>query len=52
MLAYLWFLRGTWRQTVTEEDRAKGKTAGESEGFGETITEVIDQLPLLGKLKN
>lgn len=40
-IAYLWFQRGTWRQTVTEEEKAKGEVAEETEEFGETITERI-----------
>ncbi|MFB6143956.1 MAG: MATE family efflux transporter [Candidatus Nanohaloarchaea archaeon] len=39
VIAYLWFQRGTWRQTVTGEERARGEAAEEAEGFGETITE-------------
>lgn len=41
LIAYLWYQRGTWRQTVTEEEQAKGEVAGETEGFGETITESV-----------
>lgn len=41
LIAYLWYQKGTWRQTVTDEDKAKGEVAEETEGFGETITESI-----------
>lgn len=49
-LAYIWYQRGTWRQTLTEEDLEKGEVAEESEGFGETITEAIRHSS--GKLLN
>lgn len=41
MIAYLWFQRGSWKQTVTEEEKLKGEAAEEAEGFGETITERV-----------
>jgi Na+-driven multidrug efflux pump len=41
-IAYLWYQRGTWRQSITEEDQAKGEVAEETEGFGDTITEKLD----------
>lgn len=41
LIAYTWYQRGTWKQTVTEEDKAKGEVAEEAEGFGGTITEKI-----------
>lgn len=39
LIAYLWYQKGTWRQTVTDEDKVKGEVAEEAKGFGETITE-------------
>lgn len=51
-IAYLWYQRGTWRQTLTEEDRMKGEVAEEAEEFGETVTEKLDSLPLLDRLTN
>lgn len=41
VIAYAWYQRGTWKQTVTEEDKAKGEVAEETGGFGDTITERI-----------
>lgn len=38
-IAYSWYQRGTWRQSITEEDKQKGEVAEETEGYGETITE-------------
>ncbi|MFP4230116.1 MAG: MATE family efflux transporter [Candidatus Nanohaloarchaea archaeon] len=40
-LAYLWYQRGTWRQTITEEGKIQGEVAEETSEFGETITEQI-----------
>lgn len=40
-IAYTWYQRGTWRQTVTDEDRGRGEVAEEAEGFGETFTESV-----------
>ncbi len=40
-IAYFWYQRGTWRQSITDEDKAKGEVAEETEGFGETITEKL-----------
>lgn len=42
VIAYAWYQRGTWKQTVTDEEKAKGEVAGETEGFGDTITEAIE----------
>ena len=47
MIAYFWYQRGTWRQTITEDDKAKGEIAEETEGFGETITEKLGLEKLL-----
>lgn len=41
MIAYLWYQRGTWRQTVTDEEKAKGEVAEETGGAGGSITEKI-----------
>jgi putative MATE family efflux protein len=41
VIAYLWYQRGTWKQTVTDEEKAKGETAEESEGFGNTVFEIV-----------
>lgn len=41
IIAYLWFQKDTWRQTITEEDQMRGEVAEETEDFGETITEQI-----------
>lgn len=38
-IAYLWYQRGTWKQTVTDDKKAQGEVAEETEGFGGTITE-------------
>ncbi|MFO7794188.1 MAG: MATE family efflux transporter [Candidatus Nanohaloarchaea archaeon] len=46
-IAYFWYQRGTWRQSITDEDKAKGEIAEETEGFGETITEKLDLEKLL-----
>lgn len=43
-IAYLWYQRGTWRQTVTDEEKAKGEVAEEASEFGETITEKLGSL--------
>ena len=40
-IAYSWYQRGTWKQTVTDEDKAKGEIAQETEGFGDTITQKV-----------
>ncbi|MFQ3275415.1 MAG: putative MATE family efflux protein [Candidatus Nanohaloarchaea archaeon] len=42
LIAYLWYQRGTWKQTVTEEDKAKGEVAEEADEFGNTITEKLE----------
>ena len=44
LIAYTWYQKGTWRQTVTEDEEAKGEVAEETEGFSETITEKLDTL--------
>jgi putative MATE family efflux protein len=44
LIAYTWYQRGTWRQTVTEDDKAEGDVAEEASGFGETITELFDNI--------
>ena len=46
-IAYFWYQRGTWRQTITEDDKVKGEIAEETEGFGETITEKLGLEKLL-----
>lgn len=52
-IAYLWYQRGTWRQTVTEEDKAKGEVAEETEELEETITEKMqNQLSGFYKILN
>lgn len=38
VIAYTWYQKGTWKQTVTNEDRQKGKVAEETEGLGGTMT--------------
>lgn len=43
-IAYLWYQRGTWRQTVTEEEKVRGETAEEASEFGETITESVKEV--------
>lgn len=56
VIAYLWYQKGTWRQTITEDDKSRGEVAEEAEGFGETITESTGLkqklLSPLGKLIN
>jgi len=42
VIAYVWYQRGTWKQTVTEKDKAKGEVAEEAEGLGGTIAEKIE----------
>ena len=42
-IAYLWYQKGTWRQTVTDDDKAKGEAAEEASEFGETITEMFSR---------
>lgn len=37
--AFIWFQRGTWRQTVTDDDRAKGDVAEDVEGWGGGISD-------------
>jgi putative MATE family efflux protein len=39
--AYLWYQRGTWRQSITEDDKAKEEIAEQNEGFRGTITEKL-----------
>jgi putative MATE family efflux protein len=39
LIAYLLYRRGSWRQTVTEEEQQKGQVAEETGDYGETITE-------------
>ena len=46
-IAYIWYQRGTWRQSITDEDKAKGEIAEETEGFGDTITEKLGLNKLL-----
>lgn len=41
VIAYIWYQRGTWRQNVTGEGRAKGEVAEETGGIGGTITEAV-----------
>lgn len=43
MIAYLWYQRGTWKQTITDEDRAKGEVAEEAGDFGDTIIESTEE---------
>ena len=43
LIAYGWYQKETWKQTVTDEDKAKGEVAEETEGFGETITESLKE---------
>ncbi len=38
-IAYLWYQKGTWKQTVTEDEKARGEAAEEVEGIGGTIAE-------------
>ncbi len=40
-IAYLWYQRGTWRQSITEDDKAKGDIAEENEGFRENLIEKL-----------
>lgn len=47
VIAYLWYQKGTWRQTITEDQKAKGEVAEETEGLGETITERLGIQKLL-----
>ncbi len=42
LMAYAWFQKGTWKQTVTEDDMVKGEVAEETSEFGETITEKLE----------
>lgn len=42
VIAYLWYQKGTWKQTVTDDDKAKAEVAGESDSFGSTISEKIN----------
>ena len=46
LIAYLWYQKGTWRQSLTEDDKARGETAEEASEFGETITEKLGKLKL------
>lgn len=41
LIAYTWYQSGTWRQIVTEEEKAQGESAAEAEDFGGTITERV-----------
>lgn len=41
LIAYFWYQRGTWRQSLTKEDKAKGEVSGETGGTGGSITERI-----------
>lgn len=40
-IAYLWYQRGTWRQSLTEEDRQKADAAEEVEDLGDTVKDWI-----------
>lgn len=40
-VAYLWYQKGTWRQTITEEEKAKGEVSEETGGAGGAITELV-----------
>ena len=42
VIAYTWYQKGTWKQTLTDDDRAQGDVAEEASGFGETITEKLE----------
>ena len=42
-IAYTWYQKGTWRQTITDKQKQKGDIAEDTDDFGET---------LLSKLKN
>jgi putative MATE family efflux protein len=40
-IAYLLYRRGGWKQTVTDEEQQKGEIAGETDDYGETITDAV-----------
>ncbi|QKQ98538.1 MATE family efflux transporter [Candidatus Nanohaloarchaea archaeon] len=42
-IAYLWYQRGTWRQRITEEEKAKGEVSEETGGTGGSITESVSK---------
>ncbi len=41
LIAYAWYQRGTWRQTVTDNKKAEGEVSEETGGLGGTVTEII-----------
>ncbi|PSH02202.1 MAG: hypothetical protein BRC26_01755 [Nanohaloarchaea archaeon QH_8_44_6] len=43
LIAYLWYQRGTWKQTITEEDKDKDEVAEETGSLGDSITESIEE---------
>ena len=44
LIAYAWYQKGTWKQTVTDDEKAKAEVAEESDGFGSTISERVDSV--------
>ena len=40
-IAYIWYQKGTWRQTLTDEEKVKGEVAEETEEFSESLTESL-----------
>lgn len=38
-IAYLWYRKGTWRESLVEEDRQKGQIAEEADEFESTISD-------------
>lgn len=44
LIAYTWYQRGTWKQSLTNERKAKGEVAEETEGFGDTVARISRQV--------
>jgi putative MATE family efflux protein len=43
-IAYGWYQRGTWRQSLTEEERQKGQVAEDTDGLGQTLVQKIGEV--------
>jgi len=43
LIAYLWYQRGTWKQSITDEEKDDGEVAEETGGFNEGMTESIKE---------
>ena len=44
LIAYSWYQKGTWKQSLTDDDKARGEVAEEVEEAGGTITEKYGSL--------